>query len=184
LEQNLRGSNCAHRDLDVALMRNAKPLTPASREKVKNALDRLADVLNAVSHKYFDSESVFSGSWYPGGAEALLHVLDSGADIQTKRRDRIKRGEPSPKTLNTRSCSDCAPTLVAAEARQARAPEHSVRASQAASGVSVCSVRTTSSLGSPSAHYSGAWLPSDNCRKMTVGCSRRVALSRMHTLCT
>ena len=80
----------AHRDLDVALKRNAKPLASASREKVRNALDRLADVLNAVSHKYLDSETHILGSWYPGGAISLLHLLDSGADLQGQRTDKAR----------------------------------------------------------------------------------------------
>lgn len=90
----------AHRDLDLALKRAANPLTPGSREKVGQALDRLTDVLNVVSQKYLDSESHFKGSWYPGGAVSLLYVLDNGVQAEAQRRERIKRGAPLPEDFH------------------------------------------------------------------------------------
>jgi hypothetical protein len=90
-----RNRRIAHRDLAVALYTNAQPIAPASRAMVREAIDRLADVLNAVSLKYMDSESAFDGTWYPGGAVSLLHIVNDGLETRHQRNDRIKRGEAS-----------------------------------------------------------------------------------------
>lgn len=90
-----RNRHIAHRDLDLALERAAEPLAAGTLEKVRQALDRLADVLNAVSRRYLDSETHFDGHWYAGG-QSLLHVLDRGVEAEEQRRQRIKAGQPLP----------------------------------------------------------------------------------------
>lgn len=91
-----RNRRIAHRDLDLALERHPQPLAPASRAQVRNALDRIADVLNAVSQHYLDSETCFEGDLYFGGGVPLLYLLDSGLELQAERDARLSRGEYRP----------------------------------------------------------------------------------------
>lgn len=91
-----RNRRIAHHDLDLALERHPQPLAPASRAQVRNALDRIADVLNAVSQHYRDSETHFEGSLYPGGGASLLYLLDAALELRAERDARFKRGEHRP----------------------------------------------------------------------------------------
>jgi hypothetical protein len=93
-----RNRRIAHRDLDLALERHPQPLAPASRAQVRSALDRIADVVNAVSMHYLDSETHFEGSLHSGGA-SLLYLLDSALELQAERYARLKRGEYRPEDL-------------------------------------------------------------------------------------
>jgi hypothetical protein len=68
----------AHRDLDLALNRSAKPLEPASQLKVREALQAMADLLNEIDRAYRDSETRFEPIPPREGAEALLDVLREG----------------------------------------------------------------------------------------------------------
>lgn len=91
-----RNRHDAHLDLDLALSKNAKPLEPASREKVKNAIESIAAVLNAISSHYIDTQMFFDTPDFPGGATGLLYVLDDGLKMDTEKRDRLQRGEGRP----------------------------------------------------------------------------------------
>jgi hypothetical protein len=91
-----RNRRIAHRDLDLALEKSVEPLAAASRLVVRAALDRVADVLNAVAQKYLECETHFEESYYPGGAPSLLHILDDGLKIHTERMERLWRGEYRP----------------------------------------------------------------------------------------
>jgi len=91
-----RNRRIAHRDLDLALERHPQPLAPASRVQVRNALDRIADVLNAVAHHYRDSETHFEGSLHPGGGASLLYLLDISLELRADKEARLKRGEYRP----------------------------------------------------------------------------------------
>lgn len=87
-----RNKRIAHRDLHLALGQNAAPLVPASREKVKEALKALTDVLNAISAHYCDSTTIFDLKDGSGGAVSLLYVLDDGIKSEILRRERRKNG--------------------------------------------------------------------------------------------
>lgn len=87
-----RNRRIAHRDLHLALGLGAAPLEPASREKVKEALEALVEVLNAISAHYHDSTTFFDLDDGSGGAESLLYVLDDGIKAENLRRERRKNG--------------------------------------------------------------------------------------------
>jgi hypothetical protein len=83
-----RNRHIAHRDLDLAFGKGAKPLAEASREKVKVALKALSDALNVVAQHYLDTTTIFDLDRGLGGAENLVGVLGEGI----KARDlRLRR---------------------------------------------------------------------------------------------
>lgn len=91
-----RNRRIAHRDLEHALDGSARPLKEGSRLKVKAALDGIGGALNAVSRHYQDSTTLFDLGAAPGGAESLLHVIDSGLKRESERMEAFKRGEIPP----------------------------------------------------------------------------------------
>jgi hypothetical protein len=73
-----RNQHIAHNDLLLALDLGATPLSPASRRDVRESLQAIDDLLNAVEGHYFQSETRFDYDWMTGGldnAETLLQVL-------------------------------------------------------------------------------------------------------------
>jgi hypothetical protein len=88
-----RNRHIAHRDLGLALDRGAQPLSPASREKVRMALQSIVSVLNEVSGHYMDTTSIFDLGGEIGGAVALLHVIDDGLKHAAQRLHRLQTGE-------------------------------------------------------------------------------------------
>ena len=95
-----RNRHLAHRDLELALKRGAEPLKPASRLKVKEALDGLSAVLNLLSRKYFDSTTLFDTDLRtgggPGGTMSLLYCIDMGLEAERTRLERRKSGHFDP----------------------------------------------------------------------------------------
>ena len=88
-----RNRRLAHLELAVALDPGAKPLAPASRQHVNQALQSLAAALNVVSQRYLNSTSLFDIRWNDaGGALSLLHVLHDGVRTQEARDARLKSG--------------------------------------------------------------------------------------------
>jgi hypothetical protein len=69
-----RNRHIAHRDLGLALEQGVQPLIPASRQKVRTALDALDTVLNAVSHHYQQATTFWNSGPDHRGAMSLLHV--------------------------------------------------------------------------------------------------------------
>ena len=92
-----RNRRIAHHDFELALKEGATPLQPASREKVKAALEAIVSVLDAVTLHYFDSSTAFDTSSNRGGAESLIYVLDDGLKAKAERIERRKSGEVDPK---------------------------------------------------------------------------------------
>lgn len=82
-----RNRRLAHADLDLALER-AKALQPASRLKVREALESLAAILNAVSGHYLDGSTHFSAGVEAGGALPLLHVINDGLQVRRLRKEQ------------------------------------------------------------------------------------------------
>ena len=70
----------------------AEPLKPASRAKVKEVLNSMSDVLNAISGHYMDSTTMFEGTGGSDGAVSLLYVLDDGLRTDEERKERRKAG--------------------------------------------------------------------------------------------
>ena len=94
-----RNRRIAHRDLGLAL-KEAEPLAAASRIKVKDALESIGAVLNAVKLRYTGStasyDPIFSGR---GNAMSLLHVLRDGVQARAAKRGRLISGSPTPDDL-------------------------------------------------------------------------------------
>ena len=97
-----RNRHIAHRDLQLAMDEGVEPLKPASRAKVKDALEGIAGVLNAVSQHYMDSTIMFEGIPSSRGVVSLLYVLDDGLQAENERRKRIKAGDYRPDDYKAR----------------------------------------------------------------------------------
>jgi AbiU2 len=98
-----RDRRIAHRDRDLTLKKNAKPLAIATRRSVKDALQAIGSVLNVVELQYTGRtvgyEHVFPGR---GGAEALLYVLRDGVEAEAAQQARFRRCQPLPEDLVAR----------------------------------------------------------------------------------
>jgi hypothetical protein len=88
-----RNRHIAHRDLKLSSEEGATPLKSASREKMKQAIQSIADVLNAVSLHYSESTTAFDIGGLLSGDSSLLYVLDDGIKAREERQERLKRGE-------------------------------------------------------------------------------------------
>lgn len=88
-----RNRKLAHKDLSLALKDTAKPLEPASRKNVGDALSSIATVLNTVVNHYMDTTIFFDIPSSPGGVNSLLYVLDDGLKAEEARRQRLKDGK-------------------------------------------------------------------------------------------
>lgn len=88
-----RNRHIAHRDLNLALEKEIVPLKRASRKKIKEALNSIAEVLNAVSQHYTDSEMIFDIGEDPEGAVSLLYVIDDGLKAGEERKERMRSGK-------------------------------------------------------------------------------------------
>ena len=90
-----RNRTIAHIDLELALKGpSAKPLAPASRAKVKDALRTISDALNAVDSHYCGAEVLYEQS-RGDGALQMMYRLRDGIEADTERRDRIKARQAS-----------------------------------------------------------------------------------------
>lgn len=88
-----RNRRIAHRDLNLALQRGARPLKPATSENVEHALSALRDVMNGVEMAYCGAHTAYDFSSTPGDAETLLYVLTDGLQLRREKHERWKRGE-------------------------------------------------------------------------------------------
>jgi hypothetical protein len=88
-----RNRRIAHNDLLLMTKQSAVPLTPASREDVRKALDSIVNVLDVVSRHYTGGTNLFKWAGMPEGAVALLHVLRDGVRERDARHARWDRGE-------------------------------------------------------------------------------------------
>lgn len=88
-----RNRRIAHRDLPLAMGRDAKPLEIASRAKIKTAIHSIADVLNEVSSHYMGGRRyIFQPQNEGNGGRALLQIIDSGLRHNAARLARLKDG--------------------------------------------------------------------------------------------
>lgn len=90
-----RNRHIAHRNLNLALNKPARPLKDASKKQVDEALDSIVDVLNALSRHYTDSDLRFRMGSRAGGAVSLLYVLDDGLRAAATREERLRQGRIS-----------------------------------------------------------------------------------------
>ena len=87
-----RNKLIAHRDLALALEDgSADSLTPASRNDVVTALNRLTAVMNCVQRHYLDSETAFDVAARHNGALTLLYLLGDGLRAKSEREARLQK---------------------------------------------------------------------------------------------
>lgn len=92
-----RKRRIAHRDLNLALKENSKPLASASRLSVGAAVEAIAEVLNAVeSHYCTGTKWAYDWNESSRGAKALLYLLREGLEARAGRRLRLASGQPLP----------------------------------------------------------------------------------------
>jgi hypothetical protein len=89
-----RNRYIAHRDRQLALSPEAKPLAPASRERAQNAIDAITAVLAHVESDYCRRPPTMFGYLSQlGDGEALLRVLRDGLDARDEALRRMRTGE-------------------------------------------------------------------------------------------
>jgi AbiU2 len=91
-----RNKHLAHRDLARALQQSAETLPPASRQMVQEALNAIADVMNALEGHYRNTEVHFEGFIGSQEAESLVFYLELAVEAEDRRRERIREGRPLP----------------------------------------------------------------------------------------
>jgi hypothetical protein len=91
--RDLRNRHIAHRDLDLLLGDDARPLPEVSRLQVATALDALTAVMNAISRHYMQSDTTFRHVDRFRGAEHLLRVLNDGLTAEKARQQRFQDGD-------------------------------------------------------------------------------------------
>jgi hypothetical protein len=94
-----RNRHIAHRDLALSLGGGAEPLQMASRLHVRESLDSLREVLDAVSTRYLSTTNLFNVGPEIGGATDLLWALYDGIKAGEARRQRIEAGQPTLEDL-------------------------------------------------------------------------------------
>jgi len=97
-----RNRRIAHLDLEHTINKEINRLKPASRKQVKEALNSIGEVLNAVTEHYADSSTIFDINKGSGGAVSLLYIIDDGLKADDERRDRIRKGNYGKWDLNPR----------------------------------------------------------------------------------
>jgi hypothetical protein len=88
-----RNRRISHHDLDLALGAAARPLAPASRANVTEALSAIHGVLNHLHERLLDSTLSDEVLTQGTGAEALLYVVRDGLEADAARRERISTGK-------------------------------------------------------------------------------------------
>ena len=91
-----RNRHIAHRNLNLALKRGAKPLAPASRKRVKEAIAAVVAVLGTVEEHYLKATTAYEHVSHLGDAVALLHVLRDDLDARDDGLRRLEAGLRSP----------------------------------------------------------------------------------------
>jgi hypothetical protein len=95
-----RNRHIAHRDLRLILGGAERPLEPASRETVENALRALRNLMNAVESAYRDSTTAYDLVPSAEDAESLLYVVRDGLRFEREKRALWDRGELHNEDLN------------------------------------------------------------------------------------
>jgi hypothetical protein len=95
-----RNRRIAHRELNLALQRPVRPLTPGSRLKVEMALSRIDDLMNEINKHYLDSTIIFAGMDMQGDATQLLYRLRDGIQAEREMVERMRVGRPTEADIN------------------------------------------------------------------------------------
>jgi len=88
-----RNRRFAHHDLLLATQDSrAKPLEPATKEKIVAALKAISDMLNVMERFYYRGGCAFDVIAAHNGANTLLYLLGFGVMGRDKMMERIKKG--------------------------------------------------------------------------------------------
>jgi hypothetical protein len=66
---------------------------------VKDGLDALVAILNAVSLEHLETTTFFEFGHSASDAMSLLYCLRGGVIARQEQRERVRRGEPKPGDL-------------------------------------------------------------------------------------
>jgi hypothetical protein len=98
-----RNRRIAHGDFRLAMQTpGVAPLTPTSRQMVREGLESLCAVINAVGLHYLDTTNFFDAAGSNGGALQLLHVIDAGLTAKRERHQRVMSGQLEMSELQPR----------------------------------------------------------------------------------
>ena len=89
-----RDRRLAHNDYPLAVGTSPLPLLPASRASIREAIDSVTEVVNAISVHYLDAEMAYDFDEIP--ATDLLYVLYEGVRAAEGRKARLAAGEFVP----------------------------------------------------------------------------------------
>ena len=95
-----RNRRIAHHDLMLRLDTPTTPLKPASRLKVREAMDAIAAVTQHIDLRIRETDLVYDWSSNPGDALSVLKRLRDGLAWQQEYFERKKRGELGPDDFN------------------------------------------------------------------------------------
>jgi hypothetical protein len=90
----------AHSDLEYATNEQAIPLAPASRMQVREALEAIVEVLQAVESHFTDCELAFGGTRARWGGGNVISELDLISRLRAERMDRIVNRVPTQDDLD------------------------------------------------------------------------------------
>jgi hypothetical protein len=98
-----RNRSIAHRELTLAIQDpSAQPLAPGSRQTVREAVESIEALLNAVESHYLRSEIGFEHTVSVGDAESLLYVIRDGVEAARSRHERLVSGRATLADLQRR----------------------------------------------------------------------------------
>jgi hypothetical protein len=86
-----RNRTLAHKDLELSLKKDVKPLAEASRIAINKSLESIYAVINLVSTHYLDTEYDFSSD--DGDAVSVLYLIRDGIEFEKDRITRLKTGK-------------------------------------------------------------------------------------------
>lgn len=97
-----RNRRIAHRELNLALQRRVRRLSPASRQKIEVALSEIDELMNVIGVHYLDSTTAFDGVGFQGDATQLLYRLRDGIHAERQMVQRMREGRPTEDDLQYR----------------------------------------------------------------------------------
>jgi hypothetical protein len=97
-----RNRHIGHRDLKLAVDNAAKPLEPASRAQVSNAVKAIHAVLNHISEQVLGTTLLDRVITPATGAVSLLYVLRDGLEDDEARSERILSGKFDAEDIDRR----------------------------------------------------------------------------------
>lgn len=95
-----RNRHIAHRDLALALKREARPLPKASEAQVSAALEALASALNAIDKHFRRTTVAYHAASTVWDADSVVYCLRDGLRREEIRQRRLEEGQYDPADWN------------------------------------------------------------------------------------